>query len=370
MAGRKTRTGLCAALALASIGVCAPAAIAESPGEDLFGGGDVFARFSEPRDRDLTLAAAAPAAWRAAFGSEDSGGDEPAPAPAPMPLPKHALLSGKTLYLTLGVFASIPVVGELVWWKGNEKGKFHFTDEEWFQHDTYAGGADKASHFFFGYMFTRELAKWYERFGNTSAESRGLAAAVSVIGGALVELGDGFTDIYGYSWQDVAANATGALAAYGIEAAGISDVVGFRFGFVNADIPPPCCRAYGYGHDYSEDVYSADLKLEGVLRRAGMRPGPARFFLVSMTYGSKGYRFSPVDVRERNIGVDLGLNMPEILLAVGVPKTKWWGEALLTIFEYIRFPYTAFGWQYDLNHHKWHGPSTGNKFDPGEVIYP
>jgi hypothetical protein len=348
---------------------CAAAAV------DLFegAGGDVFARMSESRDRGFTLGT--PSSWHEEFGSGAAGdvdnGDDGAPAPAPAPKPPHhTLLSGNTLYMTLGVFASIPVTGELVWWKGNERGKFHFTNEEWFQHDTYAGGADKASHFFFGYMFTRELTKWYERFGNAPGESRALAAAVSVLGGALVELGDGFTDIYGYSWQDVAANATGALAAYGIEAAGISDVVGFRFGFVNADIPPPCCRAFGYGHDYSEDVYSADLKLEGVLRRAGARPGPARFFLVSMTYGSKGYRFSPVDVRERNIGVDLGLNMPEILLAVGVPKNKWWGEALLTIFEFFRFPYTAFGWQYDLNHHRWHGPSTGDKFDPGEVIYP
>ena len=81
----------------------------------------------------------------------------------------QAAFSGQTLWMTAGVIGAVPVVGELAWWKGNEKGDFHFTDEGWFAQDTYAGGADKASHFFFGYMASREMEKWYERFGNTRA---------------------------------------------------------------------------------------------------------------------------------------------------------------------------------------------------------
>ena len=283
---------------------------------------------------------------------------------------EHALLSGRTLWLTVGVIGSVPIVGELAWWKGNQHGSFHFTDEGWFGRDTYAGGADKASHLFFGSMASRELTRWYERFGNPAPASRALAVGVATLGGALIEIGDGYTDVYGYSWQDVAANFAGALAAAGISAARIDDLVGIRFGFVSAEIPPPCCRAYGYGHDYSEDVYSLDLKLAGILERAGVRPGFGRFFLVSFTYGTKGYRFSPVDVRERNVGIDLGINMPEILRALGVRREKWWGEILLTFFDYVRLPYTAYGFQYDLNHKVWHGPSTGDQFDPGRVIYP
>ncbi len=302
--------------------------------------------------------------------SDDPPETPPAESPKPAPAGKRPLLSGRTLWMTVGVFVTIPIIGELVWWKGNERGSFHFIDEGWFGRDTYAGGADKASHIFFGYMGSRELAKWYQRFGNTPGQSRALAVGVAAVAGALIELGDGFTDVYGYSWQDVAANTAGALAAAGIGAAGIDDLVGMRFGFVSAEIPPPCCRAFGHGHDYSEDVYSLDFKLAGALRRAGLRPGVGRFFLVSLTYGTKGYRFSPEDVRQRNVGIDLGLNMPEILTAIGVRREKWWGKVLLTFFDYVRIPYTAFGFQYDLNHHEWHGPSTGDRFDPGRVIYP
>ena len=349
------------------LAVCAGFAATRASGESAF---RLFPENADwpgaPRALDLGFDGGTTAA---AAADDPPGPSDGAPMPA-APAPRRPLLSGRTLGLTVGVLAAVPLVGELAWWRGNEHGPFHFTDEGWFGRDTYAGGADKASHFFFGYMVSRELAIWYRRFGNSPTASRWLATAVTALGGAIVELGDGYTKVYGYAWNDVVSNVVGGLAAASIDAAGIDDLVGFRFGFVSAEIPPPCCRAFGYGHDYSEDVYSADVRIGSALRRAGVRPGVGRFFLVSLTYGTKGYRFSPVEVRERNVGIDLGLNVPEILLAVGVPPSKWWGEALLTIFQYIRFPYTAIGYQYDVNHHRWHGPSIGDKFDPGRVIYP
>ena len=99
---------------------------------------------------------------------------------------------------------------------------------------------------------------------------------------------------------------------------GLSDTIGFRMGFVKALIPDACCRYGGYGSDYSREIYSLDLKLSGFLPRIGVGPGLGRFLLVSLTYGSKGYRYSPPESRQRNIGIDLGLNLPEILRAVGV----------------------------------------------------
>ena len=74
-----------------------------------------------------------------------------------------------------------------------------------------------------------------------------------------------------------------------------------------------------------------------------MNAGPARFLTLSLNYGSKGYRFSPVDLRERNAGVDLGLNMAEILTAIGVREDTWWGLPLLKFFTYYRLEYTAAG---------------------------
>ncbi len=208
----------------------------------------------------------------------------------------------------------------------------------------------------------------YRSVGKTPAESRALAFGVVALTGALIEIGDGYSQ-YGFAWEDIAANTIGSLVATGIDAWGIRDTVGLRFGYVKALVPDACCRYGGYGDDYSKEIYSADLKLAGFLPRVGVKPGPARFLLVSVTYGSKGYRYSDVPLRERNIGLEIGLDLREVLVAVGVPEKPWWGKILLGIATYFRFPYTSFGWHYDLNHGTWSGPDTGDKFDPGSITY-
>lgn len=290
-------------------------------------------------------------------------GTESASRPAP-----RRFWDEKTKVITAGVVLGAPVVGYLKWWRADSRPTFAFANERWFQRDTYAGGADKASHVFFGFFGTQVLQGAYGRAGKTPAESRALAFGVVALTGALIEVGDGFSQ-YGFSWEDVTANVIGSVVATGIDAWGLEDTVGLRFGYVKALVPDACCRYGGYGDDYSKEVYSADLKLAGLLPRLGVRPGPARFLLLSATYGTKGYRYSDEALRERNLGFEIGLNLREILVAVGVPEKPWWGKVLLGIATYVRFPYTSFGWHYDLNHGTWSGPDTGDRFDPGSINY-
>jgi hypothetical protein len=285
---------------------------------------------------------------------------------APRPVPEF--WDAKTTAITAGVLIGAPVVGYFRWWRADSHSSFAFASERWFQYDTYAGGADKASHIFLGYFGTQILQGAYRSAGKTPVESRALALGVVALTGALIEVGDGYSQ-YGFAWEDIAANTIGSLVATGIDAWGLQDTVGLRFGYVKALIPDECCRYGGYGDDYSKEIYSADLKLAGFLPRVGLKPGPARFFLLSATYGSKGYRYSDEPLRQRNLGIEIGLNLREILLAVGVPEKPLWGKVLLTIATYFRFPYTSFGWHYDLNHGTWSGPDTGDKFDPGSIIY-
>ena len=310
------------------------------------------------------------------FHLDAAPGDDPPSAPAaqpgpsmePAPRPAPKLWDTKTTAITAGVLVGAPLIGYFTWWRVDSRSTFEFANERWFQSDTYAGGAAKASHIFMGYIGTQALQSAYRGVGKTPAEARALALGVVALTGALIEVGDGYSK-YGFSWEDITANTIGSLVATGIDAWGIHDTVGLRFGYVKALIPDACCRFGGYGDDYSKEIYSADLKLAGFLPRIGLKPGPARFLLLSATYGTKGYRYSDEPLRQRNIGVEVGLNLREILLAVGVPEKPLWGKVLLTIATYFRFPYTSFGWHYDLNHGTWSGPDTGDKFDPGSIIY-
>ena len=294
--------------------------------------------------------------------ADTGGGGTARPAAPPREIRNRSLALGAT------ALVATPVLGYLTWWKIEQRVPFNFANEGWFDPDTYTGGADKANHMVVGY-FGQHFFDWaYRSLGQPPENARWWALGTAALTGLVIEAGDGMT-VYGASWEDAVSNVLGAGLGLFLTAQGLDDTVGLRLGMVKYDIPPPCCRSDGYGSDYSKWVHSADLKLAGFLPRIGVKPGPARFFLVSMTYGSKGYRFSPEEARERNLGIDLGLNVPEILKAVGVPDDTWWGKPLLTFFTYFRVPYTAFGWRYDLNNRRWHGPDTGDRFDPGRVIY-
>jgi len=306
-----------------------------------------------------------------AFHFADEPATEPGASGRPAPaasLPPPRLFDTKTKIVTASAILGSPVVGYFAWWRTSSRSNFEYANERWFQRDTYAGGADKASHIFVGYATTLALQGAYRSAGKTPAEARGLALGVMALTGALIEIGDGYSQ-YGFSWEDLTANAVGSLLATGLDVWGLKDTLGLRFGYVKNLIPDSCCRYGGYGDDYSKEIYSADVKLAGLLPRIGVKSGPARFLLLSVTYGSKGYRYSAEPVRERNVGVEIGLNLREVLLAAGVPPEKWWGKALLALGTYVRFPYTSFGWHYDLNHGTWSGPDTGDRFNPGSITY-
>ncbi len=301
----------------------------------------------------------------------DAGVESDAP-PAPVapdapPAPQR-LFDSKTTLFSAGVLVATPILGYLTWWKDDWSGHFNVADEGWFGEETYAGGADKASHITFSYMFALAFQSAYRSLGKTPAEARALAFGLTVLSGLLIEVGDGFSR-YGFSWEDATANAIGAGIATFVDAYRLKDTFGLRFGWVPNSIPPPCCRYPGSGTDYSGELFAADLKLAGFLPRVGVPPGLFRFLLVGMTYSSKGYRHSPPEYRQRQLGFEVGLALTPILRAVGVPDTRWWGKALLVFFEYFRVPYTAFGWQYDLNHGRWYGPNTGGTYDPGYILY-
>lgn len=239
---------------------------------------------------------------------------------------------------------------------------FHVTHEGWFGRDTYVGGADKASHFVSYYAVTRIMNEYNLAFGASRDQAPLLAAGVSVLAGLATEIGDG-TNRYGFSWEDLTMDTLGAAAGLAVLHFRVADLIGFRYGLV----PYPETDQFGLGKDYSAEIYAADLKIAGLGHRMHFNPGPARFLLLSTTYGTKGYPYSPPEVRQRQVGIELGVNFGEVLTVLGVPRQKWWGVVLYTLFDIIRIPYTAWGFRYDLNGKTWYGPDTGDSFPGGHL---
>jgi len=290
--------------------------------------------------------------------------DAPAPAESPRdpaapavksPAPK--LFTTSTTLVTIGALISGGLQGlgaPLQYgWKS-----FHTTNEGFFARTTYVGGADKASHFIISSGVSRALFETYMAQGKTVDQSFNLAFATAFMAGAFVEIMDGVS-VYGFSFQDLTADAFGTAAGLLIQRNHLEDMLGLRLGLATTDIP------LGYvgssvetlGHSYNDEIYTADFKPAGVVRRLGGKPGFERFFLTSFVYFTRGFGYAPpLPTRYQEVGFEVGLNFPEILRAVGVDEKTWWGTGLQAIFQFFRFPFTQVGVYYNLFDHKWYGP--------------
>jgi predicted lipoprotein DUF2279 len=265
--------------------------------------------------------------------------------------------------LTFGIGAGVALgsaVNAVVLEQPNRS--FHFTDEGWFGKDTYAGGADKASHYVDFYIISKELSFLYNSLGYSRTESIGIGLGLSLLVGIINESGDGFNK-YGFAVQDLTMDLAGGLTAATISALGANDLIGLREGFL---LPPynvpDCCPSGNVGQAYQNELLTADLKLAGVARRLNLNIGPLRYLLLSATYGTKGYATGNPALHERQLGFEIGLNLEEALLTIGVRRDTWWGYMLHVVLDNVRIPFTSVGFQYDLNGKRWRGPGNGNSY--------
>lgn len=249
------------------------------------------------------------------------------------------------------------------WSSESLHGKFQVANEGWFGQETYAGGADKASHVLGGYIAGRVLDGALQWGGSPPAKSHFLSAAMIAVTGTLVEVGDAYHG-YGFSWQDALLTAAGGVAGSVLASTGWDDTVTMRFGKVGVDVPDdPSIVAYEPNH-YSGEIYTLDLRMAGLLPRMGKRPGFARFLLASLTYGSKGYKWVDERYRQRRIGFEVGLDTYEVGLALGLKPESWYGGPVLAFLRYFRIPFTGIGYQYELNSGRWIGPNSFYSYDP------
>lgn len=235
---------------------------------------------------------------------------------------------------------------------------FTFYDESYFQRWTYGGGSDKASHFVVSTHVAGLLYDAYRLNGLSEDQSFGLALATSVVAGAFVEIGDGLSP-YGFSAQDLTADTLGSLASVLIKRARLDDTLGFSLGrWLQTTVPPAVIDGRPlFGIDYSQEMYTMNARLSGLLPRMHADPGFARYFQISFAYMTKGFGYQPpLDSRYQEVGFELGLDFQEILKAVGVSNQTWWGDTLLRVFSFLRIPFTQVGVYYNLFNHKWYGP--------------
>ncbi len=108
--------------------------------------------------------------------------------------------------LTAGGFVYGHILQSDLWWKG-QRSSFHFDwDRDW----SYALGADKLGHFFFPYLVTNLYRQAFSWAGLDSRSSLIAASTLALSYQTYVEIRDGFSAEWGFSWGDFAADVLGA----------------------------------------------------------------------------------------------------------------------------------------------------------------
>ena len=292
-----------------------------------------------------------------AQNSQEAPPPESAPETVAPPPPKKFWNTTTTLWTAAALLGGVGQgIGAPIHYGTNS---WHFVNEGWFGYTTYAGGADKVSHFIVSSGVSRLLYDVYIQNGQPIEKSFWVAFATTLTAGIFVETGDAVT-VYGWSWEDLTADILGNLSGLLIHRYGLQDTLGLRLGPAGGEVPASATGSSfeSLGSSYNDEIYAGDLKLGGLIRRLHGNPGFARFFLTSMVYYTRGFGYAPpLPSRYQVMGFELGINFPEILQELKVPKDVWWGQTLYAFFNFFRIPYTQIGTYYNFKTKKWYGPS-------------
>ena len=233
----------------------------------------------------------------------------------------------KALALNLGIGAVVLGWGFANWDYGS--GGPRFQDEGWFDRETTEGGADKLGHLYSAYLFSHLFASQYERwdFDTDQAIQWGALSSLGVMG--LIEVGDAFSDVYGFSYQDMLFNTFGAAAGYLLWSfPELSRKIDLRVEynpFLSGD------RQFDITTDYDRLSYLIAFKAEGF----DFIENPyLKYLELHVGFRARNYaaynEWRSVDQRKQFLYVGIGLNLSKLLRPyLDVP-----------VFNYLQVPYT------------------------------
>jgi hypothetical protein len=236
----------------------------------------------------------------------------------------------KALTLNLGIGAAVLGWGFANWDYGSGGPRFH--DEGWFDRETKEGGADKLGHFYTAYLFSHLFAGQYERWDFDKDQ----AIRWGVTG--LIEVGDAFSDRYGFSYQDMLFNTLGVAAGYLLWSfPELSRKIDFR-----VEYNPFTSGDYDWDvtTDYERLSYLMAIKAEGFdfIENPYLKYLELHIGFRARNYDAYSKR-PDVDLRKQYLYVGIGLNLSKLL-------RPYWD---IPVFNYLQMPYTYVPFTYQIS---------------------
>jgi hypothetical protein len=218
-----------------------------------------------------------------------------------------------------GGVAGVAAYGFAKWWDEGFTGSFHSDNEGWFGQDTPNGGADKLGHAYTANAGVRLVSAIMQSYGNDRGRAADLAFWSTLGTLTAVEIADGFSKQYAFSWQDAVMNVLGAGFGYWQEKdPAVDALLDFRLMYQQSSDS----SSWDPAGDYSGQTYLLVAKASGV---PALRDVPVlRYLEIAVGYGTRGYEgpSGPGD-RSRFVYYGLQINLGALLDDTLFAGSRW-----------------------------------------------
>jgi uncharacterized protein YfiM (DUF2279 family) len=190
----------------------------------------------------------------------------------------------------VGIYAGSMLVLNQAWYAGYPRSSFHFFDDnsEWLQ-------VDKVGHTWSAYQISRtsmETWKWAGMSRNQQIWLGGLSGAAFQ---TVIEVLDGFSTEWGWSWGDIGANFVGSGLLIGQQLGWGEQRISFKWGFhkmnyKEAELNQRTDQLHGKSlqeralKDYNGQTYWLSANLKSFFKKSNLPP----WLNVSVGYGADG----------------------------------------------------------------------------------
>ncbi len=235
--------------------------------------------------------------------------------------------------------AGVIAYGASRWWQDGLTGEFRTQSEGWFGRDTASGGSDKLGHAFFSYASTRLLTGVLKEVGNDPAASLAISAMTVAATMTAVEVVDGYSRKWSFSWEDALMNIAGVSAALLMERyPGLDDALDLRVRYRRSEVIPGQRNSFAPFGDYSGQTYFLVVKGSGL---SALKNHPvSRYLEFAVGYNARGFDEQLPNPERRlyyGIGLNLGALLEDTLLKGAGRRTR---AVSRTFFEYVQVPGT------------------------------
>jgi hypothetical protein len=238
----------------------------------------------------------------------------------------------KILYTNLGGAMVITAWGVANW--DYFKTTPHAGSEGWFGKDTSSGGADKLGHLYSSYVASHALTYLYESWGYNSHTAARYAALSSFGWSAFMEVGDSFSESFGFSYEDLIMGGLGSYIGY----LTTTNPALARKLDLRIEYDPTGDNDTDIFTDYENSKYMLALKLDGF---GAVRNKYLKYVELHLGYYTRGFSTAGEE-NKRKLYAGIGINFSRIFSERSHRKTA-------TFLKYFQVPYSYVEFDHDVD---------------------